>query len=293
MKPSNLLAQLRGPATALALSTFALVGCVTHQTTTTSAAKPPATTQAAPPAQAVAPSGSGDVQEFSIVWFQQSAEARALFLQGYNLARLRLDAALASRPAGSRPPAIITDIDETVIDNSPWQATAMINGWSYPQGYKEFIASGRTTTLPGAADFLHYAKSRGVSVFYVTNRSADERDATLADIRRLALPDADDAHLLTRGGPSTKEPRRTSVAASHDILLLLGDNLGDFDAAFDTRDAATRSKAVDTLAAQFGSRFIVFPNPMYGDWEGTLYGGNWKLTPAERQARRRDSLRRY
>ena len=207
-----------------------------------------------------------DKRTNATAWFR-GGESTALYLQGFAVARERLDAALA-QPAPPKPLALITDIDETVLDNSPYQVGLIQNRETYSlKTWKQWTARASAEALPGASNFLNYASSRGVKVFYITNRDQDEADATLRNLKRAGFPDADAAHLLCRRTSKNKDDRRVEIAKTHTVCLLLGDNLSDFSSAFDSTVLEKRGAAVTNHAARFGSNWIVFPNPMYGDWE--------------------------
>jgi 5'-nucleotidase (lipoprotein e(P4) family) len=85
--------------------------------------------------------------------------------------------------------------------------------------------------------------------------------------------------------------RRQKVAAKFRIVLLVGDNLNDFADDFSGKSLAERSAQVDRERVQFGTRFIILPNPMYGDWESAVYENKSGLTDAEKSAYRRRALK--
>jgi len=234
---------------------------------------------------------SNDYMQLATLWYQQSAECRALYYQGYELAKHRLDEAL--KTPSKEKKAVVVDIDETVLDNSPYQAWCILNGKSYPEGWTEWTSKAEAKALPGAVEFFSYAASKGVEVYYITNRKKAELEATLLNLQKEGFPMADTTHVLIRTDVSNKEPRRHKIAQSHRIILLVGDNLNDF-AEFWEKQLPTRRQALtDSLKAEFGHRFIVLPNPMYGDWEGALYNYNFNLTPAQRDSIRRASLKGF
>ena len=229
---------------------------------------------------------------FTTTFQQRAAEYRALCLQAFNIAYLRLDEALAK--SAVRPRAIITDVDETVLDNSSYAAKRALEGKDYEAGsWTDYINLAVSDSVPGALAFLRYAKSQGVEVFYITNREQRERAGTLRNLQKLGFPDADSAHLFTKVNTSGKEPRRQQVASTHEVILLLGDNLSDFSAVFDKKSADARMSSVNALAPEFGQRFIVLPNPVYGDWELALYQYNYTLTPAQKDSILKASLKPY
>lgn len=229
---------------------------------------------------------------WAALWQQQSGEYKALCLQAYQLAALRLDQYLASK--GNKPLAVVTDIDETVLDNSPYSVHQALAGKGYDdKSWMEWTAKAAADTVPGAPAFFKYAASKGVKVFYITNRAESERTVTLKNLQQYQFPDADDQHLLLKTTTSGKEPRRQQVLQQYDIVLLFGDNLGDFAAIFDKKPADERNAAALQAAASFGSRFIVLPNPMYGDWEGALYNFQYKLTTQQKDSIMQSRLRNY
>lgn len=226
------------------------------------------------------------------VWMQSSGEYAALSHQAFNLARMNLDRALAAPGRDDRrPPAIVVDVDETVLDNTPYQAWLVAKGINYDtQSWHEWVERSSASPMPGASEFLDYADARGVDIFYVTNRRDNETRATLENLQRVGFPDADEAHFLPRTTTGDKTARRQHVAQSHWVVLLMGDNLGDFSAGFDRASAEARRSAVDAQADAFGSRYIMLPNPAYGAWEEAIYGGDWSLDDDAKARARRNHL---
>ncbi len=224
------------------------------------------------------------------LWQQSSGEAKALFYQGYNSARRSLESQLASRRDG-RPAAIILDLDETVLDNSPYQARTIRDAMSFPEGWSEWVREERAQALPGAIPFLRYADSRGVAIFYVTNRRKNEGEQapTMRNLRRLGAPQVRDDRMFLLTDTSSKESRRRQIAQRYDILLLIGDQLGDFEQAFEKQSVDERNAMAHERRGEFGERYIILPNPMYGDYEQALYGND--STPAQRASKRLRALR--
>jgi len=212
--------------------------------------------------------GDQDHLIMSVLWFQKSAEMRALFVQGYNIASERLTEAVASRK-GDKPLAVVADLDETILDNSRYEVWQVQTGNGFSEAnWKEWTDRAEAEALPGALEFTRLAESLGVDVFYVSNRTVDDAfNSTLENLRRLGFPFADTAHLLLKTTTSSKTDRRNTILETHDIILLLGDNLADHSSIFEKRDRNLGFDDVDSLASLFGNRYIVFPNPMYGNWE--------------------------
>jgi 5'-nucleotidase (lipoprotein e(P4) family) len=232
-----------------------------------------------------------DGKLFTAFFQQRAAEYRALCFQAYNFARVRLDQQLAME---GRPKAIITDIDETVLDNSAYAVHQGLlrKDWDQ-QSWYNWTALAEADTVPGAPSFLWYASARGVQIFYVTNRDEKERAATLKNLQKFRLPNADDAHLVLKQGTSSKEARRQQIMANYEVLLLLGDNLADFSSLFDKKTEDERKNNTNVSAGSFGSRFIVLPNANYGDWENAFYRYNYSLTAAQKDSIIRAGVRSY
>ena len=228
---------------------------------------------------------------FTTLFQQKAAEYRALCFQAYNIARLRLD---EYKAVTNKPKAIITDIDETLLDNSPYEAHRVLQGKDYDAAsWYEWTAKTSADTMPGSASFLKYAASKGVTVFYITNRDEKERVNTIQNLKRFNLPNADDAHFLPKQNTSSKEARRQAVFATHEIVLYLGDNLADFSALFDKKTTEERVRNTNFSAADFGNRFIILPNPVYGDWESSLFNYNYKLTQGQKDSVIRSVIKTY
>ncbi|ENQ3078002.1 5'-nucleotidase, lipoprotein e(P4) family [Bacillus cereus] len=232
-----------------------------------------------------------DQQLMADLWYQTSGEAKALYYQGYNIGTQKLDAALAK--GTSKKPAVVLDLDETVVDNSPHQAMSVKTGKGYPYKWDDWINKAEAEALPGAIDFLKHAESKGVDIYYISNRKTNQLDATIKNLERIGAPQATKEHILLQEPKEKgKEKRRELVSQTHDIVLLFGDNLSDF-IGFDGLSTQDRNKKVEELKAQFGEKFIVFPNPMYGDWEGSLYNYNFKKSDAEKDKIRKDNLKSF
>jgi 5'-nucleotidase (lipoprotein e(P4) family) len=238
-----------------------------------------------------------EYQTAAILWTQSAAEYRALAYQTFVLARLRLDQDLqhrrAKRGARSRA-AVIVDADETVLDNSRFQAELVLRGLPYEStGWRAWCERAEAGAVPGAVDFLKYAAQRGVRVFYITNRRQPEKAGTVLNLRKLGFPDVSEETVMIRedGSTSSKETRRQKVAQRYRIALLVGDNLNDFNDDFAGKSIAERAAQVDRERAEFGVRFIVLPNPMYGDWESAVYQYKSGLTEDQKHAYRRAALK--
>ena len=188
----------------------------------------------------------------------------------------------------------MTDIDETVLSNAAYQAHQTLQGIDYDAtSWYQWTSSANADTVPGALSFLKYASSKGVKIFYVTNRDEKEREGTLKNLQKFNFPDAVNDHLLLKGEFSSKENRKQQILTNHQIVLLIGDNLNDLSIAFEKKYPDDRMRVTDSLSHQFGKTFIVLPNAVYGDWENALYHYNRNLTPVQKDSILRASLLSY
>jgi 5'-nucleotidase (lipoprotein e(P4) family) len=195
---------------------------------------------------------------------------QAMFYQGYNIAKKSLLDKLKNTE-NNKPKAVILDIDETVLDNSPVEAMQIINNLPFSDSlWVSWIKKASAEPLPGALDFIKFSDSLGVEVFYVSNRNyKDEYLPTLINLSQKGLPFADSLHVILKRNISSKEIRRNSIEEKYDVVLLIGDNLADFDEVFDIRGEDLGFGAVKSNERRFGTDFIVLPNPMYGPWINT------------------------
>lgn len=207
----------------------------------------------------------------AVLWQHASAEAYRLQQQGYELAKLRLVENL--KVADKRPPAVIVDIDETVLDNSPYQIATAAKGYTYDQAsWKAWTDRSAAAAVPGAVAFLNYARSLHCHIFYITNRDLRERASTLKNLDSLGFPQADEEHVLLMDGTSDKTERRARVATDHQVVLLVGDQLRDFDERFKDRSVNDGKSNVDAMADTLARYFILLPNPMYGTYRDAIQG---------------------
>jgi acid phosphatase len=265
---------------ALPLS-FVLASSLLAQTGTITAT--PAPLPAPAPAPSVAPPAwvacSPAVTEalHATLWQQTAPEYKALTKQAYRWAEVKLAEALADpnwsavadvKPTAGQKPAIILDIDETILDTSAHQARLIKNGGSYtPAGWTNFVTGHNGRPIEAAFDFLQKAKDK-VKIFYVTNRKASERDGTIQNLREIGFPlEADGSNVVTRDGDDRdKTAHRQAIAAKYRVVLLFGDDLNDFIAA-DGKSRDERTAVEKKYESWFGEKWIILPNSVYGSWE--------------------------
>lgn len=208
----------------------------------------------------------------AVLWFQRSTEYRALCYQAYNLAELRVKEYLA-KPDKDKPAAVIFDIDETLLDNSPSEALNIIDGKTYsPERWKAWSDLASAAAIPGSHDFCYFVASHDIQIIYVSNRMNTEAAATVQNLQKWYFPYADRNHLYLKSDTSSKEFRRNIIEKQYNVILLVGDNLSDFDQIFEDRSVNFGYNTVDSLRYDFGKKFIILPNPIYGDWTKPLTG---------------------
>ncbi|QIO07424.1 5'-nucleotidase, lipoprotein e(P4) family [Acinetobacter shaoyimingii] len=211
---------------------------------------------------------STEVQQYamSLKFQHRSAEVHALQLQAYNVAIARLKAILAEKP-NAQNLAIVTDLDETVIDNTQVFVDDLKRCESYTnwKSWDTWEKSGKPELIPGSLAFLNFADANGVKIYYISDRSQKYRPYTTQMLKNLGLPQISDEQILLYG--TSKEQRRQQVAKDHEIVLLIGDTLHDFSKAFSQdQSKQERLKAVLDNQDKFGEAFIVLPNVSYGPW---------------------------
>jgi len=287
------------PRLGLALALLVGTGCASSRPPVATAASP----AAAPAAATPAPRDTHE-QLNAALWMQTSVEYRMVCESAYRTAAAALDAALADRTwsaaveqsgdATDLPPAVILDLDETVLDNSRFEGEQALRRQPYtPALWTEWVRLRRAALVPGAKAFLDELRQRGVAVYFVTNRSADEEADTLANLVALGIDASAENVMCLRenGWTSDKTVRRQLVAATHRIVLLVGDDLGDFIPA--RLPVAERAAAAERYAAWWGTRWIVLPNPAYGSWERALLGHEPDLSDAQSLQRKRSSVKGF
>lgn len=312
------------PIAAVVLLALLASGCATRGTRGFEAPAP--ATLAPPTAEAVAAAGEtpaadeapaaegppADDNLNAVAWTQTAIERDLIYVQTWRDAREQLARALADRrwealphgtrkaPYKGRRAAVIVDIDETVLDNSPYQARLVREGASYDEfTWAEWCREERAAAIPGALEFARHADRLGVTVFYLSNRAADLREATLANLRRLGFPLPADRNVFLGLGTyvegceqngSEKGCRRELIARDHRVLMQVGDQLGDF-VDVEANTPAGRRQAIAPYLDWIGTRWFVLPNPTYGSWEPALFNNAWSLPAETRRQAKLDALR--
>ena len=218
------------------------------------------------------------------LWYQNAAEVDALYQQGYNVATNKLKE-LLKQPT-DKPYSIVLDIDETVLSNIPFQVKMIKDGTAFnPKLWDEWVQKAEATPVAGAKEFLQFADKNKVQIYYISDRTDAQVDATIKNLEAQGLPVQGRDHLMfKKEGDKSKEGRRQEVLKHTNLVMLFGDNLVDF-AEFSTKSEEDRDKMFEQLKAEFGDKFIIFPNPMYGSWESAVYQGEKKDGKGQSEAR--------
>ena len=246
----------------------------------------------------------------AVAWVQTSVEYRAITTQTFRAAADHLDAALKEKhwdalvpdergnAAIGLKPAVVMDVDETVLDNSPYQARLIRDGKEYDEiSWDQWVAEKKAKPLPGVVDFAKAAAEKGVTILYISNRAVHLKEATLANLREAGLPVADDSVFLGLGtvlegceqNGSEKNCRRRLAGQKYRVLMQFGDQIGDFvQVEANTREG--RQALFDEYDDWFGERWWMLPNPTYGSWEPALFNNAWDQPAAARTQAKRDAL---
>lgn len=228
------------------------------------------------------------------VWTQNSAEYKALCFQAFNTAKINIDSYLSSERKYNRPLAIITDVDETVLDNSPYDGRLILEDVSYDrESWVEWGNLEIAEAIPGSLEFLSYAYEKGIQVFYVSNRYSEQLESTVNNLKRLGFPNVSESTVLLRSDSRSKSERRNSISDGHEVIMLIGDNLSDFNDEFEVKISEERINYTNQMKDNFGTKLIVLPNPNYGDWESNgLFGGE-SFDNIEKDSIRKSNIKSY
>ena len=227
-----------------------------------------------------------DTETMGLLWMRTSAEYRALAYQGYNVAINAVKMAVTDPSHQRKPLAIVLDADETVVDNTKLMGESIVNGngrFDAPW-WRQAVHQGKSQAMPGAVEFLNEVHKQGVEIFYVSNRYAPVNyDATVQNFKALGFPSVDKDHVLLFEKDSDKQPRFDMIAKKYYVVVYMGDNAGDFPIGTKGKTLAERNAIIDNHKEDFGTTFVVFPNPAYGSWVSALAKGYQNLSPEEQK----------
>jgi acid phosphatase len=284
----------------LVLSAALLAGCA-------GAPGPRQSPVAAAPAAPAGPAANDNLN--AVAWTQTAVEHDLIYREVYRQASEKLAAALKDPKWDALPksdrkgklkglkPAVIVDVDETVLDNSPYQARLIQAGGDFNEAtWAQWCREKAAKPLPGAVDFARLAAKRGVTVFYLSNRAQDLNEVTLENLREAGFPIAGDQVFLGLGtvvegceqNGSEKGCRRELVGRKYRVLMQFGDQVGDFVDVLNTPEG--RRTAVEPYLDWIGERWFVLPNPTYGSWEPALFNNEWSQAPEARRRAKMDAL---
>lgn len=230
-----------------------------------------------------------------VLWTQTSLEHGMICSQTYKLAQTKLREGLANpqwsaateqgKEFAGKPPAVILDVDETVLDNSPFNARLVDDGTGYdPAKWDAWCAEAKAKPIPGAKEFILDAMQLGVSVFFVTNRDAKLKQVTATNLAKVLGITIDSDHLLLKNErpewTAKKTERRSHIAKTHRVLLLVGDDFNDF-VSLGEKKPSDRVKAGQHFSPSWGHHWILLPNSIYGSWEKSIYNYNFDRSELE------------
>lgn len=287
------------------LGTLLLCACASHAPRSTA----PAAASAIAPT--VAPAVPADDNLNAVAWTQTALEHDLIYRETFRSAQAQLLAALKDKhwdalptedriaPYKNLKPAVILDIDETVLDNSPYQARLIRKGGEFNEAdWAAWCKEERARALPGAVAFTQFAAKHGIAVIYISNRAQDLDTATLDNLRKVGLPVSGPDAFLGLGTllpgcdqvGTEKNCRRQLVSKHYRVLMQFGDQLGDFVTVLSNTPAG-RTQAMAPYADWIGSRWFVLPNPTYGAWEPALFNNDWTLPRDQRRQQKIQALR--
>lgn len=293
---------LRLPATLLAFALLA--GCAT-----TAPAPPVATPQPTPAAASISVPANDNLN--AVVWTQTAIEHDLIYLQTYRDAQSQLLAALKDphwdalakddrmAPIKGLKPAVVLDIDETVLDNSPYQARLIRSGGEYNEAdWAAWCKEEAARALPGAVQFTQFAAKHGIAVIYITNRAKDLDAVTLANLRKVGLPVSGPDAFLGLGTfvegceqiGTQKSCRRQLISRKYRVLMQFGDQIADLVTVI-ANNPAGRRRAMAPYTKWIGTRWFVLPNATYGSWEPALFNNDWTAPIEQRRKEKIDALR--
>ncbi len=234
---------------------------------------------AAPGPNTTGPSGSGvnNALLYAVAWKQTAAEYRALYYQGFNMARMQVELALAKRKPGDKPLAVVTDMDDTILHALNYWGRLINQNQDYFDDplWDSWIPENKVTASPGSSEFLKFCADNNVEVFYVTSREQGEKtyEFAMGHLKLLGFPYADTQHLTVLRDTSNKEKRQNEIMQNFDVVVFMGDNLNDFRRKFYLKgDVDARLKMMETEREQYGRKYILFPNPTDGHWLAAIFG---------------------
>ncbi|MEL7509784.1 MAG: HAD family acid phosphatase [Cyanobacteria bacterium J06554_1] len=214
---------------------------------------------------------------YAVAWKQTAAEYRALYYQGFNVARMHVEQALEEHQEGDKPLAIVTDLDDTLIHPLEYWGTLINKNIDFFDDpiWDAWIPTNGVIASPGAKEFLEFCKENNVEIFYITSRNQGEGtfDYALGHIRYLGFPLDDESNLTVLTDTSNKETRQNEIMENYDVAVFLGDSLNDFRRKYYVKgDIEGRIAVMEEDHSLYGNKYVLFPNPTDGHWIAGIFG---------------------
>ena len=261
---------------------------------------------------APAPAGpAADDNLNAVAWSQTAIEHDLLYVQTYRDAHMQLLKALKDprwdalskddrvAPLKGLKPAVVLDVDETALDNSPYQARLIKSGGEYNEAdWAAWCKEEAARALPGAVEFTQFAAKHGIAVIFISNRAKDLDSVTLDNLRQVGFPVSGPDAFLGLGTfvegceqiGTEKGCRRQLISRKYRVLMQVGDQIGDF-ADVIANNAEGRQQAMAPYLKWIGTRWFILPNATYGSWEPALFNNDWTLPRNERRRQKEAALR--
>ena len=233
---------------------------------------------------------------WAVAYKQTAAEFYALCHQAYNLARMRIDLALTQHHPDDRPLAVITDMDNTILHALSYWGHLVNEGKDFFDDaiWDAWVSKNLISAVPGSLDFFNYCRSQNVAVFYVTNRDQGERtfEYALAHLKHLKFPIDGEDKLFVFRDTSDKTPARRQIEQTHKVVLMLGDNLNDYRRDYYVKGVDERRALMERDRNDWGTKFVLVPNPTDGHWVRAIFGESEPLPTEENRRILKDAATR-
>ena len=218
----------------------------------------------------------GNNQEHLVMaplWLQNAAEYRALCYQAFNLASEKIESIAGKKNKEGRPQAVIVDVDETILNNGPFSAAMILKNKSYgPEEWNKWVEQSSAEPIPGSVEFLQLVDKNKMEIFYVSNRMENSLGPTYKNLVAVGFPVKKENMMFRAAGTSdSKMERRKLILDKYEVVMLVGDSMMDFTEAFEMKGVDASWELADKIRSDFGNKYVVIPNPIYGPWESMIY----------------------
>jgi len=229
-----------------------------------------------------------DADMDALLWSTASAEYDIISRQIFFQAKRQLDRLLSQKSESAvleqqssferLPPAIILDVDDTLLSNGALHYRLMAEGSSFNNDvWAAWVNEARSKPIAGALEYVNYASKKGATVIYISNRDVSLQEGTWRNLKQLGFPLEGEYQLLLLNGRDgwgwDKSSRRAFVAERYRVLQVVGDGLGDFIGGTSTMSLEEQRQASANHLAYWGEKWFMLPNPVYGDWEKAILNG--------------------